>query len=71
MTYLEVICFVEMGAEGTEQLWVPGDGQVFHVVDSIHDGLPGGLLHLNVVELTKVAEPLDELGSNAAIELVR
>ena len=38
---------------------------------SLGHGLPRLLLHLDVVELPEVAEPLDELGGDAAGELDR
>lgn len=58
-----------MHVEGTEQLWLSGDGYVFHIVNAIYDGLTSKLLHLDVVELSEVTEPLDQLGRDAAIEL--
>ena len=67
--YLEVIGFVIVHVESSEQLTVPRDGQSFHLVHSIHNGLASKLLHLDVVELPEVTEPLDQLGGNTAIEL--
>ena len=68
-TYVEVIGFIVVHVQRPEQLRVPADRHVFDVTDAVHDGLPGELLHLDVVELPEVAEPLDQLGGDAAIEL--
>ena len=56
--YLELIALVVMHVESTEQLHVSDDQKVFTLVHSVAHGLSGKLLHLNVVELTEVAEPL-------------
>lgn len=69
MTYLEVIGFVVVHVEGSEQLRVSADGHVFHIRDAVHYGLAGKLLHLDVVKLPEVTEPFDELRGDAAIEL--
>ena len=58
-----------MHVEGSEQLRVSADGHVFHIPDPVHYGLAGKLLHLDVVKLPEVTEPLDELRGDAAIEL--
>lgn len=58
-----------MHVEGTEELRVPGDLESASVHNTLQQGLPGKLLHLDVVKLTEVAEPLDELGGDAAAEL--
>lgn len=69
-SYLKVICFVVVHVEGSVQLTIPGDGQLFCAGNSIIDGLTRILLHLNIVKLTEIAEPLDELGGNASVELL-
>lgn len=58
-----------MHVQGSKQLRVPADGHVFDVTDAIDDGLAGKLLHLDVVELPEVTEPLDELRGDATVEL--
>lgn len=58
-----------MHVEGSEELAVSADAQLLCSGDSVIDGLPGKLLHLNVVELPEVAEPLYQLGSYAAVKL--
>lgn len=68
-SYLKVICFVVVHVQSPVQLAVPGDGQLLRAGDPIVDGLPGVLLHLNVVEFPEVAEPLNELGGNTSVEL--
>ncbi|KAM6915126.1 uncharacterized protein FYW49_010034 [Xenentodon cancila] len=40
-----------------------------HIDHSLHDSVSGKLLHLDVVKLSKVTEPFDELGGDAAREL--
>lgn len=67
--HLEVIPFVIVHVEGTEELRVPGDLESASVHNTLQQGLPGKFLHLDVVKLTEVAEPLDELGGDAAAEL--
>ncbi len=67
--YLEVVGFVVVHVEGTEELGLSGDGYVFHIINAIYDGLTSELLHLDVVELSEVTEPLDQLWRDAAIEL--
>lgn len=69
-SYLKVICFVVVHVEGSVQFTVSGDGQLFCAGDPIIDGLTCVLLHLNVVKLTEIAEPFDELGGNASVELL-
>lgn len=69
-SYLKVIRFVVVHVEGSVQLTVSGDGQLFGAGDPIVDGLTRILLHLNIVKLTEIAEPLDELGGNASVELL-
>lgn len=69
-SYLKVVCFVVVHVEGSVQLTVPGDGQLFCAGDSIIDGLARVLLHLNIVKLTEVAKPFDELGCDASVELL-
>lgn len=58
-----------MHVEGSVQLAVSGDGQLFCAGDPVIDGLTRVLLHLNVVKLAEIAEPLDELGGDASVEL--
>lgn len=58
-----------MHVEGSEELAVSADAQLLCSGDSVIDGLPGKLLHLNVVELPEVAEPLYQLGGYAAVKL--
>ena len=58
-----------MHVEGSEELAVAADAQLLASGDSVVDGLAGELLHLDVVELPEVAEPLDQLGGYAAVEL--
>ena len=58
-----------MHVEGSEELAVAADAQLLASGDSVVDGLAGELLHLDVVELPEVAEPLDQLGGDAAVEL--
>ena len=60
-----------MHVEGSEELAVAADTQLLAPGDSVVDGLAGELLHLDVVELPEVAEPLDQLGGYAAVELQR
>lgn len=69
-SYLKVICFVVVHVEGSVQLAVSGDGQLFCAGDPVIDGLTRVLLHLNVVKLAEIAEPLDELGGDASVELL-
>lgn len=69
-SYLKVICFIVVHVQSPVQLTVSGYGQLFSTGDSIVDGLPCILLHLNVVKLTEIAKPLDELRGNASVELL-
>lgn len=69
-SYLKVICFVVVHVERSVQLTVSGDGQLICAGDPVVDGLTRILLHLNIVKLTEIAEPLDELGGNASVELL-
>jgi hypothetical protein len=59
-----------MHVQSPVELTVSGYGQLFRTGDPIVDGLTRILLHLNVVKLTEIAKPLDELGSNASVELL-
>lgn len=68
-TYVEVIGFIVVHVQRPEQLWVPANCYVFDITDAVNDGLPGKLLHLDVVELPEVTEPLDQLRGDAAVEL--
>ncbi len=58
-----------MHVEDTEELGLSGDGHVFHIINAVDDGLASELLHLDVVELSEVTEPLDQLWRDAAVEL--
>ena len=62
---------VVVHVEGAEQLRVPADRHVLDVVDPVYDALTSKLLHLDVVEFSEIAETLDELGCDAAVELER
>lgn len=68
-TYVEVIGFIVVHVQCPEQLWVPANCNVFDIIDAVNNGLAGKLLHLDVVELSEVTEPLDQLGGDAAVEL--
>lgn len=68
-SYLKVICFIVVHVQSPVQLTVSGYRQLFGTGDSIVDGLTRVLLHLNVVKLTEIAKPLDELRGNASVEL--
>lgn len=59
-----------MHVQGPVQLTVSGYRQLLSARDPVVDGLPRILLHLNVVKLTEIAEPLDELRGNASVELL-
>lgn len=69
--YLKVIGFIVVHVEGPVQLTVSGYRQLFSACYPIIDGLTCILLHLNVVELTEIAKPLDELRGNASVELLK
>lgn len=58
-----------MHVEGSEELGVAAHAQVLDAGGAVVDGLPGEFLHLDVVELPEVAEPLDELRGDAAVKL--
>lgn len=59
-----------MHVQGPVQLTVSGYRQLLSACDPVVDGLPRILLHLNVVKLTEIAKPLDELRGNASVELL-
>lgn len=59
-----------MHVQSPVQLAVSGYGQLLGAGDAIVDGLACVLLHLNVVKLTEIAKPLDELRGNASVELL-
>lgn len=67
--HLEVVGLVVVHVERPEELGVAAHHQLLRGGHALVDGLPGELLHLDVVELPEVAEPLDQLGGDAAIEL--
>lgn len=60
-----------MHVKSPEELAVTADAQLLASGDAVVDGLTGKLLHLDVVKLSEVAEPLDQLGGDAAVELER
>lgn len=68
--YLKIICFIVVHVQGPVQLTVSGYRQLLSARDPVVDGLPCILLHLNVVKLTEIAKPLDELRGNASVELL-
>jgi hypothetical protein len=68
-SYLKVVGLVVVHVEGSVELAVTADAHLLHPGDTVVDGLPGKLLHLDVVELSEVTEPLDELGRDATVEL--
>lgn len=68
--YLKIICFIVVHVQGPVQLTVSGYRQLLSARDPVVDGLPCVLLHLNVVKLTEIAKPLDELRGNASVELL-
>lgn len=67
--HLEVVGLVVVHVEGPEQLTVAADAELVRTGHPVVDGLPGELLHLDVVELPEVTEPLDQLRRDAAVEL--
>lgn len=69
-SYLKVICLIVVHVQSSVQLTVSGYRQLFSTGDPIVDGLTCVLLHLNVVELTEIAKPLDELRGDAPVELL-
>lgn len=68
-TYMKIIGFVVVHVQRPEELRVPADCDVFDIGDAVNDGLAGELLHLNVIKLPEVTEPLDQLRGDAAVEL--
>ena len=68
-TYMEVIGFVVVHVQCPEQLWIPAYCNILHFIDAVNNGLAGKLFHLDVVELPEIAEPLDQLRGDAAVEL--
>lgn len=68
--YLKIICFIVVHVQSPVQLTVSGYRQLLSARDPVVDGLPCILLHLNVVKLTEIAKPLDELRGNASVELL-
>jgi len=55
--------------EHPEEIGVAAHHQLVGGGHALVDALPGELLHLDVVELPEVAEPLDQLGGDAAVKL--
>ena len=70
-SYLKVVSLVVVRIEGSKKFWVTKNHQHFGVCDTIGNRLPGKFLHLYVIKLTEVAEPLDHLGGDAAVELCK
>lgn len=68
-TYMKIVGFVVVHVQRPEEFWVPADRDVFDIGDAVNDGLAGELLHLNVIELPEVTEPLDQLRGDATVEL--
>lgn len=58
-----------MHVEGAEELGLSGDEYVFDIIHAVYDGLTSELLHLDVVELSKVTEPLYQLRRDAPVKL--
>ena len=71
VAYLEIIGFVVMCIQCSEELGVPVYCDVPHEGHPVHHGLPRKLLHLDVVELAEVTEPLYQLRCDAPGELRR
>lgn len=69
LKYLEIVGLVVVHVECSEKLTVSCNGQCFHIVHTINNGLPCKLFHLDVVELSEVTEPLDQLRCYTAVEL--
>lgn len=67
--YLKVVGFVVVHVERPEEFGVAAHRQLLDSSHTLIDSLPGVLLHLDVVELSEIAEPLDQLGRDAAVEL--
>lgn len=68
-SYLEVAGFVVMRAESPEKFRLSPHSETLHIGHAVHECMSSKLLHLDVVKLAEVAEPLDELGGDAACEL--
>lgn len=68
-TDLKVAGFVVVRAENPEEFRLSPHSETLHVGHSGHECVSSKLLHLDVVKLAEVAEPLDELGGDAACEL--
>lgn len=68
-SYLEVVGFVVVHVEGTEELRLSADGYVLRILNPVDDGLTCKLLHLDVVKLPEITEPLDQLRRDAAVKL--
>ena len=70
-SYLKVVSLIIVHIESSKKLRVAENHQHFGICDTIWNCLPGKFLHLDIIKLTKVAEPLDHLGGNAAVELYK
>lgn len=66
---LNVVVSVVVEVEDPVQLAVHGHSEVLRVLDALTQCLPGVLLHLDVVELPEIGEPLDQLGGVVLVEL--
>jgi hypothetical protein len=64
-----LVISVVMGVESAEKLTVRVDVYLVGANDTIGQVLSRVLLHLDVEELAKVAEPLDELSGVGLVEL--
>ena len=65
-SHLNVVVSVVVEVEDPVELGVEGDPQVVRVLDPLAKGLPGILLHLNVVELP--ANKLHEYIADCSID---
>lgn len=69
ISYLKVVGFVVVHAESSEKFWFSTHSETPHVAHSVCESMAGKLLHLDVVKLPEVTEPLNELRGDAACEL--
>lgn len=68
-TYSKIVAFVVMKIEHSEKLAISGHLQLLDVDHPVTESLSSELLHLYVIKLTEVAEPLDELRCGRARKL--
>lgn len=59
--HLKIVGLVVVHVESAEKLAVPAHAQLLCPRHTVVDGLPSKFLHLDVVKLTEVTEPLDQL----------